>query len=72
MELAGNLSVSISLPVSGQLGCQLECRVIYVKRSGRNYGIVLAKINEIYCALLRHDHVFSSSPLSRHFQVTFE
>ena len=41
-ELARNWSDSISSPVSGQLGCQLECRVIYVKRSGQNCGIMLA------------------------------
>ena len=59
------------------------CRVIASQVLEKKYGIVLAEINEIYCALLRHDHVFrflassrhfpvTSSSLSRNFLVTFE
>ena len=48
------------------------CRVIASQSFGKKYGLVLAEINEIYCA----NHVFGSSPvpgtfpsLFRHFQV---
>jgi hypothetical protein len=44
MELAGNLSVSISLPVSGQLGCQ----VIMFKDLAEFMCWPI-----LYCALLR-------------------
>ena len=35
------------------------CRVIASKSFGKKYGLVLAEINEIYCA----NHVFGSSPV---------
>ena len=35
------------------------CRVIASQSFGKKYGLVLAEINEIYCA----NHVFGSSPV---------
>ena len=51
------------------------CRVIASQSFGKKYGLVLAEINEIYCALLRRLRVSvprQFQALSRHFQVTFE
>ena len=52
------------------------CRVIASQSLGKKiWIIVLAEINEIYCALLRRSRVSvprQFQALSRHFQVTFE
>ena len=41
------------------------CRVIESQSFGKKYGLVLAEINEIYCA----NHVFGSSPVPGTFPL---
>src|SRR5947207_12164203 len=46
------------------------CRVIASQSFGKKYGLMLAEINEIYCAYCVN-HVIQFLASSRHFPVTF-
>ena len=64
MELAGNLSVSISLPVSGQLGCRICTTPYCAMVTWFCYGLVTRTFPEYFWLGLQ--------ALPRYLPVTFE